>query len=103
MSPVKYQLLYSGKVLSGFWGLWVLLFTLFYNSNLRYHLVVPNLQPEINDDGDLLRHGVKAIQAGVPDETIGLYFPSSAQTKPEIFQKVIEHATMNDSLTVLGL
>ena len=77
-----------GKVLAGFWSLWVMFFVFFYGSNLRSNLVNPRYDPEINSDGDVIRFDVDTIYINVPHDDIELYFPYEKTEKPELYAKV---------------
>ena len=51
----------AGKLVSGFWGFVVLFFVMMYNSNLRFQIILPLYQHEINGDEDIIKYDVKTV------------------------------------------
>ena len=49
-------------------------FVMFYNSNLRRNLTVPDYEPEINSDKDIIKHNVDTLYVAVPDDLVEYYF-----------------------------
>ena len=75
--------------MSGFWSLFIMLFIMFYLSDLRKNLIAPTYQPEINTDEDVLTYDVEVIYTDAPQEMLSDYYNEMAERTPELFHKAI--------------
>ena len=90
-SLIVLEILLLGKLFSGFWVLLAMFFVLFYNSNLRQTLIVPEYEPQVHNPEDIIKNDIKAIYTETPHEFIGKYFSYVKQAYPDIFQRVCLH------------
>ena len=81
-------LIFSGKIVSGFWSIATLLFITFYSSNLRQQIIIPRFDPDINSDADIIKHNVAAIHVGIPNEQLGHYYTHVMNGYSELYARV---------------
>ena len=59
---------------------------MFYNSNLRQYLVLPNYDSEINHNADIFAENIETIYTVVPQAYVRAYH--GTLDNPELFSKV---------------
>ena len=74
--------------MSGFWSLFIMLFVMFYSSDLRKNLIAPTFEPEINTDDDLLKYDVETVYTDTPNEEISTYYDKMRRRRPDLYKKV---------------
>ena len=63
-------------------------FVLFYNSNLRQTLIVPDYEPQIHNAEDILFNNIKVIYTDTPNESLEQKFIHEKQEYPDIYNMV---------------
>ena len=63
-----------------------LFFPMFYGCNLRSNIILSNFEPEINTDGDVVKHGYTVL------------YPIRTSSRAGLFETVMSYYNIDDDL-----
>ena len=79
---------FTGRVMGGVWSMIIMFFIMFYQSDYRANLIVPEYDFEINSDDDIGRFGIERVYVMIPHEFIPLYYKPLNVSNPSLYKKV---------------
>ena len=91
-----------GRYLTGLWSIVAMFIVFFYTSNLRTLLLSPGHDPEINNEIDIIKNGVKNIYVDFPHELKMQYKFTVYRTLPDLFDKVSSTLVHNIFFLLIG-